>query len=87
VILVIMGLLGVGIGVTIGLTNLDSILGLRFEEGGLFGVLSGLATQIGGIDAYALVKGVLGPEARAHDHAAHQPQDCRVVAGLSGRTT
>jgi MFS superfamily sulfate permease-like transporter len=48
----------VGIGVTIGLTNLDSILGLRFEEGGLFGVLSGLATQIGGMNAYALVIGL-----------------------------
>jgi MFS superfamily sulfate permease-like transporter len=48
----------VGIGVTIGLTNLDSILGLRFEEGGLFGVLSGLAAQIGNMNAYALVIGL-----------------------------
>ncbi|MGE0704502.1 MAG: SulP family inorganic anion transporter [Vicinamibacterales bacterium] len=49
----------VGIGVTIALTNLDSVLGLRFEEGGLVGVVKGVATQAGQINGYALAIGLM----------------------------
>jgi len=49
----------VGIGVTIALTNLDSILGVQFEAGGLFGVLNGIAANLGNINGYAVVIGLM----------------------------
>jgi MFS superfamily sulfate permease-like transporter len=48
----------VGIGVTIALTNLDSVLGIRVDGGGLIGVLSGIWANLGGINGYALVIGL-----------------------------
>lgn len=44
----------VGIGVTIALTNLDSILGVQFEGSGIGGVLTGIAANVGNINGYAL---------------------------------
>ena len=49
----------VGIGVTIALTNLDSLLGLKFASKGLLGVLSGVATNLGAINFYALFIGLM----------------------------
>lgn len=49
----------VGIGVTIALTNLDSILGVRFEGSGLVGVVSGVAANLGNINGYAVVIGLM----------------------------
>jgi SulP family sulfate permease len=48
----------VGIGVTIALTNLDSILGLQLEKGGLFGVLQGIAANLDGVNGYAVIIGL-----------------------------
>ncbi|MGE0393368.1 MAG: SulP family inorganic anion transporter [Vicinamibacterales bacterium] len=44
----------VGIGVTIALTNLDSILGVQFEGSGLGGVLTGIVANVGNVNGYAL---------------------------------
>jgi MFS superfamily sulfate permease-like transporter len=49
----------VGIGVTIALTNLDSILGVRFEDSGLLGVASGIAANLGQINGYAVAIGLM----------------------------
>lgn len=49
----------VGIGITIALTNLDSVLGIRFEGGDLFAVFSGIAANIGGINGFALAIGLM----------------------------
>jgi MFS superfamily sulfate permease-like transporter len=49
----------VGIGITIALTNLDSILGVKFEEGGLFGALKGIAANAGSMNGYAVVIGLM----------------------------
>jgi len=48
----------VGIGITIALTNLDSILGIRGEGEGLFGVIGGIAANIGAFNVYALAIGL-----------------------------
>ena len=47
----------VGIGVTIALTNLDAVLGLQVDGGGLFGVVSGMVQQLGQVNPYAMVIG------------------------------
>lgn len=49
----------VGIGVSIALTNLDSLLGVRFTESGLAGVLKGLAANLGNINGAALFIGLM----------------------------
>lgn len=49
----------VGIGITIALTNLDSILGVRFEQSGLLGVANGLAANIGNVNFAALFIGLM----------------------------
>jgi SulP family sulfate permease len=49
----------VGIGITIALTNLDSVLGLNLSGGGLVGVLSGIAANLDKINGYALVIGLM----------------------------
>jgi len=49
----------VGIGVSIALTNLDSLLGVRFTESGLVGVAKGLAANLGNINAAALFIGLM----------------------------
>jgi sulfate permease, SulP family len=49
----------VGIGISIALTNLDAVLGLRLERGGLFEVLGGIAANIGGINGWAVVIGLM----------------------------
>ncbi|MGE0592142.1 MAG: SulP family inorganic anion transporter [Vicinamibacterales bacterium] len=49
----------VGIGVTIALTNLDSVLGLRIDGGGLVNVLAGIFANIGDLNGYALVIGLM----------------------------
>lgn len=49
----------VGIGVSIALTNLDSILGVRFESGGLMGVVSGVAANLGNVNAAAVFIGLM----------------------------
>jgi len=49
----------VGIGVSIALTNLDSLLGLKFETKGLVGVMTGVANNLGSINFYALIIGLM----------------------------
>jgi len=49
----------VGIGITIALTNLDSILGVRFEQGGLAGVVKGIAANLGNINGAAVFIGLM----------------------------
>lgn len=49
----------VGIGVSIAITNLDSVLGLRLEGGGLVKVLTGVANNLGHISFAALFIGLL----------------------------
>jgi SulP family sulfate permease len=49
----------VGIGVSIALTNLDSILGLRIEGKGLIPVLSGIVNNLGGVNFAALFIGLM----------------------------
>lgn len=49
----------VGIGISIALTNLDSLLGLKFESKGLLGVFTGIANNLGAINGYAVVIGLL----------------------------
>jgi len=49
----------VGIGVTIALTNLDSILGVQFEGSGVLGVLNGIAANLGNINGAALFIGLM----------------------------
>lgn len=49
----------VGIGITIALTNLDSILGVQFEEGGLVGVVRGIVANGGRINGYAVIIGLM----------------------------
>jgi MFS superfamily sulfate permease-like transporter len=49
----------VGIGVSIALTNLDSLLGVRFAESGLPGVVKGLAANLGNINGAALFIGLM----------------------------
>ena len=48
----------VGIGVTIALTNLDSLLGLRLEGRGLLGMVTGIASQASQINPYAVLIGL-----------------------------
>ncbi len=48
----------VGIGVTIALTNLDSVLGIRIQGGGLIAVLSGIASNLGSMNGYAVLIGL-----------------------------
>jgi len=48
----------VGIGITIALTNLDSILGVQFEGGGIAGVVTGIVANLSNINVYAVVIGV-----------------------------
>ena len=47
----------VGIGITIALTNLDSVLGLQVEGEGLIGLLSGMVEHIGSANIYAILIG------------------------------
>jgi len=49
----------VGIGITIALTNLDSILGVQFEGSGVLGVLNGIAGNLGNINGAALFIGLM----------------------------
>lgn len=49
----------VGIGITIALTNLDSILGVRFEQGGLVGVVRGIAANLGNVNVAAVFIGLM----------------------------
>lgn len=49
----------VGIGVSIALTNLDSILGLRIEGKGLVPVLSGVWNNLGSVNLAALFIGLM----------------------------
>ena len=49
----------VGIGITIALTNLDSILGVRFEQGGLVGVARGIAANLGNVNVAAVFIGLM----------------------------
>ena len=49
----------VGIGVTIALTNLDSILGVRFEQPGLVGVAKGVIANVGNVNGAALFIGLM----------------------------
>ncbi|MGE0450170.1 MAG: SulP family inorganic anion transporter [Vicinamibacterales bacterium] len=49
----------VGIGITIALTNLDAVLGIRVEGGGLLNVLGGIAGNITQVNVYALAIGLM----------------------------
>jgi SulP family sulfate permease len=49
----------VGIGVSIAITNLDAILGLRIDGNGLFKVLSGVVNNLGSLNIFALLAGLL----------------------------
>lgn len=48
----------VGIGISIALTNLDSLLGLKLASKSLLGVISGVANNLGSINVYALLIGL-----------------------------
>ena len=49
----------VGIGISIALTNLDSLLGVRFTDSGLSGVVTGIAANLGNINGAALFIGLM----------------------------
>jgi MFS superfamily sulfate permease-like transporter len=49
----------VGIGVSIALTNLDAILGLNVDGTGLINVVSGIFSNLGAMNVFALIIGLL----------------------------
>jgi sulfate permease, SulP family len=49
----------VGIGVSIALTNLDAILGLNVDGHGLVNVISGIVSNLGAVNVFALVIGLM----------------------------
>jgi MFS superfamily sulfate permease-like transporter len=49
----------VGIGVSIALTNLDAILGLNVDGHGLINVVSGIFSNLGAVNVFALIIGLM----------------------------